>query len=142
MSTAPTISTRDARRLVDAALARAEQLGVQVGVVVVDQGGNVKALARMDGASFLQTPLATGKAVTAAGFGLPTDALGQFLSGNPVLLAGLSTQPGVAVIPGGVPIVVDGVVVGGVGVAGGQGGEDGPIADAGLAALAGETVGG
>lgn len=141
MSTAPTISIRNARRLVDAALEHAETLGVEVGVAVVDQGGNVKALARMDGASFLQTTLATSKAVTAAGLGLPTDGLGQFLSGNPVLLAGLSTQPGIAVVPGGVPIVVDGVVVGAVGVAGGQGGEDGPIANAGLAAVVGEAVG-
>ncbi|MFD1151473.1 GlcG/HbpS family heme-binding protein [Saccharothrix hoggarensis] len=134
------LSLRDARRLLDAALEHAEQLNVAVAVSVVDAGGNTKASARMDGASFLAGSIATSKAVTSAGLGFDTAGLGQFLSGNPTLLAGLSSQPGVAVIPGGVPIVVDGVLVGAIGVSGGQAGEDEPIAKAALEALTAEVA--
>lgn len=136
-----TISIHDARRVLDAALARAAELNVKVSVVVVDDGGNMKAAARMDGALYLTTPFATTKAMTAAGLGLATGDLSAFLASNPALLAGLASQPDIAVIPGGVPITVDGAIVGAVGVAGGQGGEDEPIAKAGLEALTGQRVG-
>ncbi|MGM1064482.1 GlcG/HbpS family heme-binding protein [Saccharothrix sp. Mg75] len=137
----PALSFQDARRALDAALAHAEQLNVAVAVAVVDNGGNTVALARQDGATFLSGRLAVSKAVTSAGLGFETEGLSQFLSGNPALLAGLSTQPDVAVVPGGVPIVVGGTIVGAIGVAGGQAGEDGPVAKAGLAALTPEVVG-
>ncbi|MFI9814572.1 GlcG/HbpS family heme-binding protein [Saccharothrix variisporea] len=134
------LSLQDARRLLDAALEHAEQLGVQAAIAVVDEGGHTKASARTDGATFLTLSLATGKAVTAAGLGFDTSGLGEFLAGAPVLLAGLSTQPGVTVVPGGVPIVRDGAVIGAIGVSGGQGGEDEPIAKAALSALVAEAA--
>ncbi|WP_309110624.1 heme-binding protein [Saccharothrix sp.] len=135
-----TLSLRDARRLLDAAVEHAEQLGVQAAIAVVDEGGHTKASARADGATFLTLSLATGKAVTAAGLGFDTGGLGEFLAGNPALLAGLSTQSGVTVVPGGVPIVRDGAVIGAIGVSGGTGGEDEPIAKAALASLVTEAV--
>lgn len=135
MNSAPTLSIQDARRVIDAALAQAEQLGAQVSIVVVDAGGRVQALARMDGASFLTTALATNKAITTAGLGMPTQDFGDFAAGVPVLLTGLSGQPDVNLLPGGVPVLIDGVPAGGVGVAGGTGGEDHPIAAAAVAAL-------
>jgi glc operon protein GlcG len=136
-----TISIQDARRVVDSALAQAEELNVKVSVVVVDEGGNLKAAARMDGALYLTTAFALNKAMTAAGLGLPTADLSTFLSGNPALLTGLASQPNIAVIPGGAPITAaGGVVAGAVGVAGGQGGEDEVIATGALAALTGTRV--
>ncbi|MEU7528290.1 heme-binding protein [Saccharothrix sp. NPDC042600] len=135
-----TLSLRDARRLLDAAVQHAEQLGVQAAIAVVDEGGHTKASARADGATFLTLSLATGKAVTAAGLGFDTSGLGEFLAGDPALLAGLSTQAGVTVVPGGVPIVRDGAVIGAIGVSGGTGGEDEPIARAALSALVTEAA--
>jgi glc operon protein GlcG len=126
--------------MLDAALAHAEELDVRVSIVIVDNGGNLKALVRMDGASFLATTVATNKAITSAGLGMATQDFAQFAAGNPVLLTGLSSQPNVAILPGGVPIYIDGAVAGAIGVSGGQAGEDQPIAQAGLAALAPATV--
>jgi glc operon protein GlcG len=130
------LSIQYARRVLDAALARAEELGVGVAISVVDDAGHVKAFARMDGSSFFSTGLATNKAITSAGLGVSTQDFMEFAAGIPPLLAGLSAQPNVAILPGGAPITVDGAVVGAIGVAGGKGGEDQPIAEAGVAALA------
>lgn len=130
------ISTQDARRALDAALGHAEALGAAVCVVIVDGGGNVLALVRMDGATFLTTTLATNKALTAAGLGLATKDLAEFVGANPLLLAGMTTQPAITVLPGGLP-----VPGGAVGVAGGTNGEDQPIAEAAAAALAAAPLG-
>jgi glc operon protein GlcG len=141
MTSTPTISTDDARRVLDAALEAASALGVGVCVAVVDQSGNLKALARMDGASFLTTALATNKAITSAGLGVSTSDFAQFAATNQVVLAGLSAQPNLLILPGGAPIMLDGSVAGAIGVAGGPRGEDAPIAEAGVAALAATPVG-
>ena len=130
------LSTQYARRVLDAALARAEELGVSVSISIVDDAGHVKAFARMDGSSFFNAGLATNKAITAAGLGAPTQDFMEFAAGIPPLLTGLAAQPNVAILPGGVPITVDGAIVGAIGVAGGKGGEDHPIAEAALAAPA------
>lgn len=135
MSGTVSLSTQYARRVLDAALAHAEDLGVSVSISIVDDGGHVKAFARMDGSSFFNTALATNKAITAAGLGVSTQDFMEFAAGIPPLLTGLSAQPNVAILPGGTPITVDGAVVGAIGVSGGKGGEDQPIAEAGLAAL-------
>lgn len=130
-----TISLPDALRAVDAAVAHAEGAGAAVCVTVVDDGGNVVALARMDGASFLTATLAENKARTAAGLGMATADLAEFVGSNPLMLAAMTTQP-VTVLPGGLP-----VPGGAVGVAGSSTGEDHPIAEAAAAALAAAPVG-
>ena len=135
-----TISSAEARRVVDFAVAHASALGVGVCVAVVDAGGNLKALVRMDGATFATTELAVDKAATAAGYGMSTQALADFASGNPAVLAGLSNRPGFSLLPGALPIERDGVITGAVGVSGSSRGEDEPIAAAGLAALTATSV--
>jgi glc operon protein GlcG len=130
-----TVSAAEARRIIDAALAHAEELGARVCVAVVDNGGNLTALSRMDGATFATTELAVDKAATAAGYGMSTQALAEFASANPAILAGLSNRPGFSLLPGALPLERDGAVVGAVGVSGSSRGEDEPIAAAGLAAL-------
>jgi glc operon protein GlcG len=122
-------------RALSAAQSQAEELGTEVCVVVVDAGGNLKALIRMDGALFLTFQLAQRKARTAAGLGVVTQDFAAAVSGSQALLAGLSAQPDIALLPGGMPIADDGAIIGGIGVAGGQRGEDHPIAQAALAAL-------
>nr|WP_240150838.1 heme-binding protein [Streptomyces sp. SID7805] len=133
----PILSADAARRVLDAALAKAAQLNVAVAVAVVDSGGNLQTLARMDTATFWSTTIATHKAVTAAGLGVPTVAFGKFAAQDPILLATMATQPGSALLPGGIPIVVDGAIAGAIGVAGGTKGEDEPIAETGVTAAAG-----
>lgn len=135
MTSVPTLTLAEARRVLDAALDHATKMGAVVSVVVTDAGGHVRTSARMDGAPFVTADLARDKAMTAAGLGVVTADFGQFAADVPLLLSGMSGQPGVTLLPGGVPVVVDGAVAGAVGVAGGTAGEDHPIAQAGLAAL-------
>jgi uncharacterized protein GlcG (DUF336 family) len=91
----------------------------------------------MDGATFFGAALAIGKAAAAAGSGSDTREFAEFLAGNPVLLAAMSTQPNIVFLPGGVPIWVDGVLVGAIGVAGAPGDVEQHIAKAGIAAIDG-----
>ncbi|MGC0417967.1 GlcG/HbpS family heme-binding protein [Embleya sp. AB8] len=136
-TTTPILPAATARRVLDAALAKAAELGVAVAVAVVDAGGNLQTAARMDGATFWSTTVATHKAVTAAGLGVPTAVFGQFAAQDPILLATMAAQPGFALLPGGIPIVIDGTIAAAIGVAGGTKGEDQPIAEAGVAAAQG-----
>jgi glc operon protein GlcG len=137
MTDAPVLNAATARRILDAALAKAVQLKIPVSVSVVDAGGNLLTSARADGATFWATTVATHKAVTAAGLGVPTIDFGKAAAADPVLLATMAAQPGFALLPGGIPIMVNNVIAGAIGVAGGIQGEDQPIAEAGAAAAAG-----
>ncbi|GAA1932628.1 GlcG/HbpS family heme-binding protein [Kitasatospora viridis] len=137
MTTAPVINAALARRILDAALAQAAQLNVAVAVSVVDAGGNLLTTARADGATFWATTVATHKAVTAAGLGVPTNDFGKVAAGDPVLLATMAAQPGFALLPGGIPIFANGAIAGAIGVAGGTRGEDQPVAEAGVEAANG-----
>jgi uncharacterized protein GlcG (DUF336 family) len=130
------ISADAAFRVVYAAAARARELGVAVNIAVVDESGLLKAFQRMDGAAVPAIEIAQDKAYTAAGFGLPTDAWHGRLIAEPALAAGAPARiDRFIVFGGGFPLVVDGVVVGGVGVSGGATGDDMEVAKAGLAAL-------
>lgn len=102
----------------DAALAKAGEMGLAVTVVVVDDGGTPKALERMDGAPLVSVETARLKAYSAAAIGVATDDFFAAISSDPSAVASFSTRPGLALIAGGIPLTVDGVLVGGVGVAG------------------------
>jgi uncharacterized protein GlcG (DUF336 family) len=114
-----------ARRLADAALAEASAIGAAMAVAVVDRGGNLALLERMDGAQVVAAPLAVDKAWTALSCAAPSDdwAATTAPGGEDW---GMSTALGgrIVVMPGGVPVTVDGELVGGVGVSGGYGHED------------------
>jgi|SRR6476659_4420061 uncharacterized protein GlcG (DUF336 family) len=112
------ISAELAQKMVDAALAKANAFGVPVNVAILDDGGNLKAFNRMDGAPILSIEIAQNKAYTAL-FGLPTQDFFNFIQGNPSLLAGIPQVARVAAYGGGLPIKVDGAIVGAIGVSGG-----------------------
>ena len=136
MTTVPSLSAETARRMIDAAGRRAGELGAAVSIAVVDRGGNVIALLRLDGATFLASTIATNKAITAAGLGLPTGDFAKFAADDPALLAGMSNQPQVAAFPGGFPVLTGDGPAGAIGVAGGRTAEeDLAVAQAGLAAV-------
>ena len=93
------------------------EIGVAENVAILDDGGNLKAFSRMDGAPLLSVEIAQNKAYTAL-FGVPTQDFFNFIQDDPSLLAGLPTLPRVAAYGGGFPIKVDGEIVGAIGVSG------------------------
>jgi uncharacterized protein GlcG (DUF336 family) len=111
------ISSELAQKMVDAAVAKARQLGVNENVAIVDDGGNLKAFCRMDGAPILAIEIAQKKAYTAL-FGVSTQELFDFIQGDPSLLAGMPTLGRMAAWGGGFPIKVDGEIVGAIGLSG------------------------
>src|SRR6478609_11466705 len=111
------ISYELAQKMVDAAVAKSRELGVSENVAILDDGGNLKAFGRMDGASIPTIEIAQNKAYTAL-FGVSTQDFFNFIKGDPSLLAGIPALPRVAAWGGGFPIKVNGEVVGAIGVSG------------------------
>src|SRR3977135_2046698 len=111
------ISSELARKMGDEAGGEARQIGVSENVAILDDGGNLKAFSRMDGAPILSIEIAQNKAYTAL-FGVPTQDFFNFIQGDPSLLAGIPTLARVAAYGGGLPIKVNGEVVGAIGVSG------------------------
>ena len=120
-----------ARVVLDACVAKAAEMGVPQCVVVVDNGGHYLAFARMDGAKALSTFTATQKAQTAASSRAATGAAPQDFGLNLALASGGR----VTNLKGGLPIVVNGKVVGAVGIGSGAPDQDVAVAEAGIAAL-------
>src|SRR4029078_2101005 len=111
------ISSELAQKMVNAAVARARELGVTEEVSILDDGGTLKAFSRMDGASIPTIEIAQNKAYTAL-FGVPTQDFFDFIQRDPSLLAGIPTVARVAAGGGGLPIKLNGEVVGAIGVSG------------------------
>src|SRR6202521_940035 len=111
------ISSELAQEMVNAAVAKARELGVSENVAILDDGGNLKAFGRMDGASMPTIEIAQKKAYTAL-FGVSTQDFFKFIQNDPSLLAGIPTLSRVAAWGGGFPIKMDGEVVGAIGVSG------------------------
>src|SRR6202047_3424731 len=111
------IASELAQKMVDRAMAKARELGVSENVAILDDGGNLKAFSRMDGASIPTIEIAQNKAYTAL-FGVSTQDFFNFIEGDPSLLAGMPTLARVAAWGGGFPIKVKGEVVGAIGVSG------------------------
>jgi len=133
-----------AEAVVRGARAQAEKMELNVNIAVVDDGGHLLAFARMDGARPASSYTAITKATASATLRAATRPLPPG-SVNPDPLLNLSVQNAAAMsggkfttLYGGVPIVVDGQVIGAVGVGGASGEQDAEIASAGVAALAEE----
>lgn len=119
---------------------KAAQMKLKVNIAVVDDGGHLLAFARMDGARPASGYTAITKAVTAATFRQETGPLPP--KGEPNVLLNLSLQNAAATgggklttLKGGVPVVVDGQIIGAVGVGGGSGEQDAEVARAGIKKL-------
>ena len=126
--------------MVQAALAKAKDIGVLQTVCIVDEGGYPLALERMDGARITGPQIAWNKAFTAAGHKRSTHLFntppgGAALPGNEAFGIQWSFDGKFAVYVGGFPVAVDGEVVGGVGLSGGNGEQDTKCALAALQAL-------
>ena len=122
-------------RIMAAAIAQAEELNIKVSVAVVDAGGRLLGLQRMDGAIWASAYGCQGKAVASAAFGQPSGAM-QARAEAPTP-SGIRQRSGSEMIfgQGAVPVISDGEVVGACGVGGGTSEEDEQCAAAGASAL-------
>ena len=111
------VSSELAQKMVHEALTKAREMGVAENVAILDDGGNLMAFGRIDGAPILCIELAQNKAYTAL-FGSPTEDFFTFIKSDPSLLAGIPNLARVAAVGGGFPIKVDGEIVGAIGVSG------------------------
>jgi uncharacterized protein GlcG (DUF336 family) len=111
------ISSELAQRMLNAAVAKARELGVAENVVILDEGGNLKAFSRMDRAPIPTIEMAQNKAYTAL-LGVSTQEFFNFIQRDPSLLAGVPALSRIAAWGGGFPIKVDGEIVGAIGLSG------------------------
>jgi uncharacterized protein GlcG (DUF336 family) len=132
------ISLEGARRAIAGSFAKAEELGVPVNIAVADAGGNIVSFDRMDGAALMSASIAQDKAISVVSFkGLPTHAWTDLFAGDHESVGqGIPLRPGLVIFGGGIPILVDGELIGAVGCSGGSSEEDRQIAEAGAAAVA------
>jgi glc operon protein GlcG len=132
MTSKPVLTLIDAKRIAAAAEAEALRNDWRVVIAVVDDGGHLLYLQRSHDTQFGSVETAIAKAHAAIAFRRPTktseDAV---LSGRLIHLA----LPGVIPAEGGVPLYLNGIVIGGLGISGVRSSEDGQVAAAGLAAL-------
>lgn len=132
MNSKPALALEDAKRIAAAAEAEAQLNAWRVAIAVVDDGGHLLYLQRSHDTPFGSVDTAICKARAAVAFQRPTKASEDaVLSGRLIHLA----LPGVIPAEGGVPLEIDGLVVGGLGISGVRSFQDGQIAAAGQAAL-------
>ncbi|MBA2603403.1 MAG: heme-binding protein [Acidobacteria bacterium] len=130
------ITLERARTALEAALRRAEKIGVRMNIAIVDAGANLKAFHRMDGAWLGSIDVAIKKARTARFFDMPTGELGKLTQPGKDLYGIEHSNGGLITFPGGVPLKDgSGAVVGAIGVSGGMVDQDHDVASAGADAL-------
>lgn len=134
---APKLTHAGARAIIQAAEAKAREIGVPQCIAVVDEGGHLLAFSRMDGGKISSVRVAITKAVSAATRRSPTGPMPSAEDTSVLLSLGLPLATGGTVTPirGGVPIMVENQVVGGIGVSSGTEQQDVDCACAGIAAL-------
>jgi uncharacterized protein GlcG (DUF336 family) len=133
-----TLTLADARQLIAAGEAKAEQLGIPYNLAVVDAGGDLIAHVRMDGAWLGSIDISINKAYTARAFDLPTKDLAvQSQPGKQFYGIHTSNHGRIMIFAGGIPLKRGNQVVGAIGVSGGSGEQDHAVAMAGAQAFEG-----
>ena len=127
-----TIAAEGAAQAIAASRAAAEKQGWQMSIAVVDPAGDLIAFYRMDGASPATVQNALGKARTAARFRRPTQAYDSLITNG---RTGLLNFENMTPLEGGIPVQLEGVTIGGIGVSGGSSAQDAVVANAGAAAI-------
>ena len=128
----PPLSIGAARKVMVAAEAEAARNNWGVSIAIVDSGGNLLMLHRLENAQLASMRIAEAKARTAVEFRRPTKALEDAVAGGGVGLRVLTF--GACVAEGGVPIIAEGTIIGGIGVSGAASEQDAQVALAGAAA--------
>ena len=130
----PPVNVENAKKAAAAALAEARKANWRMAVAVVDTGGVLVYYEKMDNTQTGSTTVAIDKAKTAAMFKRPTKAFQDALAGGGAGLRVLGLQ-GATPVEGGVPIIVNGQIIGGIGVSGAASDQDAVCALAGAAAV-------
>jgi glc operon protein GlcG len=131
MRTRHALTLADARRIMDGARAAATERGIPMSIAITDEAGVLLLLERLDDGRLHTPEVAHGKARTAAISRTPTSTLQEQTKVNPTYLS----FPGRVPVKGGLPVLYEGQVVGGIGVSGGKPEDDERVCQAGLAAL-------
>jgi|TARA_B100001964_G_C13968837_1_gene480976 uncharacterized protein GlcG (DUF336 family) len=133
------LTNEGAKKMMAAAISKAEEIGIPATVAIVDAGGHMLLLERMEGGRFHTVHSSTTKAVTASSNRRPTTtrgAQGQDLDTLHAIGLSLAAGPGRwTAMEGGFPIFVDGECLGGIGVSGGDWQQDQDIAQAAVDAV-------
>ena len=124
-----------AQKVIDAAIAKAIEIGKPMNIAVVDDGGHLVAFVRMDGAIKASIDISIRKARTSIMMNLPTSALTAVSQPGAELYGLEQTSGGLVIFGGGLLLESDGVVIGAVGVSAGSVEQDVSVAEAGVAAL-------
>jgi uncharacterized protein GlcG (DUF336 family) len=132
------VKLQDARHVIAAAEAKAQEIGQPMNIAVVDSGGNLVSHVRMDGAWIGSIDISINKAFTARAFDISTAQLSEFSQpGQQFYGIHISNHGRIMIFAGGIPLRHNGSVVGAVGVSGGSGTQDEAVATAGAAAFGG-----
>ncbi|KOR89489.1 GlcG/HbpS family heme-binding protein [Paenibacillus solani] len=125
-----------AKKLLEIAEERARQLGLSSDIAIVDEGGNLVAFYRMDNARIAGIDIAQGKAWTSVAMQMPTANLAQTaLPGGATYGINTTNQGRLVILGGGIPLIDQGKVVGGIGVSGGTSAQDIDVANAAVQAF-------
>jgi uncharacterized protein GlcG (DUF336 family) len=134
------LNLADARLIIAAAESTALELKIPYNIAVVDCGGSLISHVRMDGAWLGSIDISINKAFTARAFDMSTETLSKAAQSNDSLFGINSTNEGrIVIFGGGIPIVVDGMVIGAVGASGGSVENDIKVANAGVSAFGART---
>jgi uncharacterized protein GlcG (DUF336 family) len=126
------ISLDTAKKIAAGATAEARKNNWGMVVAIIDGGGHLVYLERMDGTQYASVDIATRKAQSAAAYRRPSKVFEDAVAGGRNAVLGLT---GAMPIEGGLPIVMDGKLVGAIGASGGTAPQDGQVAAAGVNAL-------
>jgi uncharacterized protein GlcG (DUF336 family) len=127
------MAVEKAQKIIEAGIVKAKEIGQPMNIAVVDAGANLTAFMRMDGLGSID--IAINKAFTAKAFDISTLELGRDSQpGDQFFGIHVSNQARVMIFAGGVPIKMNGQIVGAVGVSGGSGVQDQAVAEAAFAA--------
>jgi uncharacterized protein GlcG (DUF336 family) len=130
------VTLDDARRVIAAAERKAVEIGQPMNIAVADEGGNLVAHVRMDGAWIGSVDISIKKAWTSRAFDITTKDLGaNSQPGDQFFGIHASNDGKVMIFAGGIPLKRGGKVVGAIGVSGGAGDQDHAVAEAGAAAF-------
>ena len=127
------LSVDEADVLIDGAVAHSAQQGIPMCIAVTDESGHLIAFRRMDGGKITSISIAIDKAFTAATARKPTHVYNQLcVSGQPTFGIHVTNNGHFSIIGGGIPVTVEGEIVGGIGISSGTAEEDRIVAEAAL----------
>lgn len=133
MLTITRLDAEDARLIIEGARVRAEAIGVPMCIAITDEGGNLIAFERMDGGKVTSITIAIDKSYTASAAKKATHEYGASSQpGSPAYGINSAIGGRLMVVGGGLPVLVDGAVVGAIGVSSGTPAQDQDVAQAGI----------